>query len=214
ARRIQTGETVAVHLLIGASIEPQTLINKVRNLTGPARKELLEFGEHEGTPYVVTTEWKRTVAFPEWVSAVTPTGSDRFAKAGNWRIPVSEFGRKMEPGVGTPAPPEPQTPPIPSDPQPPEPDPPAPVGEFTRMFEAAQRNEPDFQPPSGEPGGFTRMFEAHNPANRSAHSSIGKPDPNDVMQTFHPQSASDLAETVKIPAAKPLVSNPETPKPE
>ena len=143
ARQIQTGQTVAVHLLIGPSIDSQELLNKVRGLSDPARKELVEFGDHEGTLYVVTTEWKRMVTFTEWVNAVAtspaPTG-DKFAKAGNWRIPVSEFGRKMEPAAGSPAPPDPGVPPQPAEPHPPTPVPPAPTTtrEFTGMFEAAQ----------------------------------------------------------------------------
>src|SRR5438876_1134476 len=105
ARQIQSGQPVAVHLLI-AYTDPQNLMQKVRALPDPARCDVIEFGDHEGTPYVVTTEWRRMVTFPEWVHAVSmssgapaaaaapppvPT-SDRFAKAGNWRIPVSEFG--------------------------------------------------------------------------------------------------------------------------
>ena len=35
ARQIQTGQTVAVHLLIGPSIDSQELLNKVRALTDP-----------------------------------------------------------------------------------------------------------------------------------------------------------------------------------
>ena len=109
ARQIQTGQTVAIHLLIDPSPDSQELLKKVRALTDPSRKELLEFGDHDGTIYVVTTEWKRMITFPEWVNAAAGAspGGDRFAKAGNWRIPVSEFGRKVEPGAGSPAPPEP-----------------------------------------------------------------------------------------------------------
>src|SRR5688572_3235432 len=98
ARQVQTGLHVAVHLLIGPITHHEILINKVRNLVDPARKEILEVGDNDGTAYVVTTEWKRMVTFAEWLNAVAAPPapspqSDRFAKAGNWRIPVSEFGR-------------------------------------------------------------------------------------------------------------------------
>src|SRR3954468_20642677 len=100
ARQIQTGQDVAVHLLVGPSIDPQTVVTRVRALEDPARKELIEYGDHEGTHYVVTTEWKRMMGFLDWLDAVAaappqaPPG-ERFGKAGSWRIPVSEFGRKV-----------------------------------------------------------------------------------------------------------------------
>ncbi len=169
ARQIQTGQIVAVHLLIDPSLDSQELLKKVRALTDPARKELLEFGDHDGTIYVVTTEWKRMVTFPDWVNSVATTApaGDRFAKAGNWRIPVSEFGRKVEPAAGSPAPPEPKVPPQPAEPHPPTPEPPAPTGpgEFTRMFEAAKRAE---SPQTNEIGEFTRMFQAQQSSTHSA----------------------------------------------
>ena len=119
ARQIQTGQIVAVHLLIAPRVIRKEFLKKCVLLTDPARKELLEFGDHEGTAHM----WSR-MSGNGWLifrlvecgcrSAHSATGAaapttDRFAKAGNWRIPVSEFGRKMEPVAGTPAPPEPQT---------------------------------------------------------------------------------------------------------
>ena len=141
-------------------------------------------------------EWKRMVNFPDWLNAVAgpahpATGAaapttDRFAKAGNWRIPVSEFGRKMDPVAGTPAPPEPKTPPIPSEPHPPVPEPPAPVvGEFTRMFEAAKQNQPPAGPARTEQiGEFTRMFEAQNPSAASNAGSSANETPGEFTRMF------------------------------
>ena len=71
ARQIQTGQIVAVHLLVNPAAEAQLLMQKVRALPHEVRAELIEFGDHEGTPYVVTTEWRRMVSFPEWLNAVT-----------------------------------------------------------------------------------------------------------------------------------------------
>jgi len=209
ARQLQTGQHVAVHLLIGPNTQHEILINKVRNLVEPARKEVLEVGENQGTAYIVTTEWKRMVTFPEWLNAVaapaapspteSPTQSDRFAKAGNWRIPVSEFGRKMEPSIGTPAPPEPQ-PPEPADPHPPMPEPPAPVaGEFTQMFEAAQRSgtKPASPAKTEEIGEFTRMFEAQNPASASTRPPVVPRTPV-RSETQLPPKQSEMGEFTKM----------------
>ena len=204
AREIQTGQIVAVHLLLPLS-DPQGILQKVRLLTDPARQELREFGDHEGTSYVVTNEWKRMVNFPDWLNAVAgpptpppapqaPT-TDRFAKAGNWRIPVSEFGRKMDQVAGTPAPPEPKTPPIPSEPHPPVPEPPAPVvGEFTRMFEAAKQNQPQAGPARTEQiGEFTRMFEAQNPSAASNAGSSANETPGEFTRMFDAPAAAPRA---------------------
>ena len=215
ARQVQTGQIVAIHLLLPAS-NPQSIIQKVRTLTDPARRELLEFGDHEGTWFVVSNEWKRMMSFTEWLSAVAPpqasaappappqsetpgAGADRFSKAGNWRIPVSEFGRKMDPISGTPAPPEPQVPPLPSDPNPPTPEPPAPVvGEFTRMFEAATRNDSQVgaAPQIEDVGEFTRMFEAQNPP------ASGPPAPQQPRPPVK-EAAGEFTRMFQTPSAPP-----------
>ena len=153
------------------------------------------------------TEWLSAVAPPQ-ASAAPPAppqsetpgaGADRFSKAGNWRIPVSEFGRKMDPISGTPAPPEPQVPPLPSDPNPPTPEPPAPVvGEFTRMFEAATRNDSQVgaAPQIEDVGEFTRMFEAQNPP------ASGPPAPQQPRPPVK-EAAGEFTRMFQTPSAPP-----------
>lgn len=209
ARQVQSGQIVAVHVLIGPQ---QSLLNKVKNLAGPAREELLEIGENEGTAFVVTPAWNRMVTFEEWVSATAPAG-DRFTKAGNWRIPVTEFGRKSEPAAGSPAPPEPNVPPQPAEPHPPSPEPPAPIapGEFTRMFQAPKATEdsptvemPALHPPAklpNEPGEFTRMFQTPPAA---------APPPPRKLQN-EPGEFTRMFQTPSVPPHPPPTAKPADP---
>ena len=132
ARQRDTGRTVSVHLLVGGRAKHPALMDRLEQLPEHARAEILESGEHEGTAFAVTDPWLRTESFQEWIlTAKAPQiRGDQFAKAGSWRVPTAEFGKKS----AQPAQAEP--------------------GEFTRMFQAPR---PVSQ---GNPGSASKMMQA------------------------------------------------------
>src|SRR5688572_33445805 len=78
ARQNATGRTVAVHLFLTRTPETTSLFQQVRNVGDPQGAEILEIGEHEGTPFVVTTEWQRRQSFADWLAgADAPQGAER-----------------------------------------------------------------------------------------------------------------------------------------
>src|SRR5689334_24657735 len=78
AREIATGRDVLVHLFSNPdSLETQFSIQKIRNLTPEARALVIVEGQHEGTPYVVTSGLPGNVGFRDWlVSQRTASAKD------------------------------------------------------------------------------------------------------------------------------------------
>ena len=126
ARQRSTGREVSVHLLIGGRAAHSELLEKISRMAEHARVEIVEAGEHEGTPYFVTAPWLRQEPFEQWAAAAgEPTfKADQFAKAGSWRVPTAEFERKSAPPSSEP-------------------------GEFTKLFQAPR--SPAATPPIPEP---------------------------------------------------------------
>jgi hypothetical protein len=163
ARQKSTRREVSVHLLSGAGQAQRSLLDRLIALPGPAKTEILDTGDFEGATYIVTRPWLRRESFVEWVESGWPGNQeDKSARAGTWRIPLDEFGRKSaeppatQPGhylmfqtTGTSA-----TPPIP------EPDPPFP----------APNPEPEPTRPDPAPvvARNTPVWEAENHTSRSA----------------------------------------------
>ncbi|MBC8167122.1 MAG: hypothetical protein H7Y20_14790 [Bryobacteraceae bacterium] len=166
-----TGRLVSIHLFAGGRAAHPLVMERLSQLPEAARAEILETGEHEGTVCVVTAPWKYAGGFSDWVLAQNHPAiqSDGFAKAGSWRVPTIEFGKKsaqatnLEPGEftkmfqsprtpgaggATPSTPEPVAPKPPADPDPP-PQPSTPVAE------PGIRSQSTSAVPAGE---FTRQF--------------------------------------------------------
>jgi hypothetical protein len=164
ARERSSEIQVLVHFL-GTSGEAENLMEQVKALPPAAREHIIEFGDHNGRPFVVTDSSVQPLR--EWLTARQP---DRIARAGAWKLPV--LPETPAPGSFTQmfqAPPVPaitQTLPVASShaapPQAASPAPSAPVedGEFTRVFRAAAAPpSPAQSVPATDPGGFTRMFQ-------------------------------------------------------
>ncbi len=189
AREITTGRMVEVHLFTsGWTPENQAVLTRVRELNEADLKVVLDIGEHEGTPFVVTELPQGYRSLLEWLDAVVPkkappratADTDRFARAGQWRIPASvvtpaptaspapaaeagEFTRMFKLGA-VPPPASPPAPPPASPPASPEPAP----SDFEAMFglkaPAAPPPPPPEKPPAAAaPGEFTRMFQSVQP---------------------------------------------------
>jgi hypothetical protein len=95
-----TGRMISAHILVGVPpAEIAAILSRAyRQLGG----EVIETGEHQGTPYVVTPLWQRPQGFVEWIHTL-PTGSNMPAaneinKAGSWRVPTAEFTKKSDLG--------------------------------------------------------------------------------------------------------------------
>jgi hypothetical protein len=210
ARQRDTGRTVSVHLLVGGRAKHPALMDRLEQLPEQARAEILESGEHEGTAFAVTDPWLRTESFQEWIlTAKTPQiRGDQFAKAGSWRVPTEEFGKKS----AQPAQAEP--------------------GEFTRMFQAprpaSQTNpgsaskimqSPSATPPVPEPAApkppgdpepepppepgpvstpsvFTSMFEADR-ARAAQQTGQTAPGPGEFTKQFLSAGSKPVAEQPK-----------------
>ena len=176
-RTVKRCRSICMGSLDPASIA--AILDDVRHLPPDKQTVLIETGEHEGTPYIVTNEWPAALSFRAWVAGASvrqPSAppSDRLMTAGTWRVPTSEFRGRAEmrtpPPAGTPeakelesftkmfSVPAPEQPPVPPKPEPQEPHAPEPPkhapGEFTRMFATGvspeQPRAPE-QPPQQRP---------------------------------------------------------------
>jgi hypothetical protein len=71
AREIATGRPVKVHLFVYPSAPLQaTLLNAIDKLPDEQRQRIIERGEYERTPYVVTDRLSDYAGLSEWVLAV------------------------------------------------------------------------------------------------------------------------------------------------
>src|SRR6185295_14641853 len=105
-RHLASGQMVGVHLLFETPPgKPAAILERVRSLGPEMVSQVIEVGTHEGTSYVVTTEWNRPQSFDEWLGKLQASGpatrpaADVYSKAGNWRVPTSEFILKSDPGA-------------------------------------------------------------------------------------------------------------------
>jgi hypothetical protein len=184
-REITTGRAVLVHLMAaGYTPENQELLQSIDHMSAEDRKLILESGDHEGIPYVVTEMLPRDQALREWVAASLTTPSppvttERLSQGGVWKVPIA---REANPRSAPPAAPPP--PAAGSEP-----------GEFTRLFQSAQ------SPASGdraaaEPGEFTRLF-------RSAAGSEEASTVADVEAATEPSRDEAVTATMALPVLYP-----------
>src|SRR4051794_31172665 len=74
ARQIATGHTVGVHLLFETPPgRPAAILDRVRSLGPDQIAYVIEVGSHEGTSYVVTSEWSLPQSFDEWLGKPSPS---------------------------------------------------------------------------------------------------------------------------------------------
>ena len=144
-REILSGQPVVVHLLpAGQKTAVQDLL---RRIPAAEQRLVLDSGDHEGIPYVVTAVLPGNAGLENWIASLAPTPA-----------PSAPGG---QPGEFTSlfiAPPQ-SSKPVPVAPQPG-------PGEFTRLFAAPREELSAAPPPSTKPGAFTRMLEAEHPASQ------------------------------------------------
>lgn len=197
-KELSSGRAVLVHLLTtGYTPENREVLVTIEQLPAEYRLRVLDIGDHEGIPYVVTEVLPSNLNLREWLAAAkaAPKQPANLGRSGVWRIPADsgaptrsnspaseagEFTRLFqtikEPEQVRPAPPTPQDLPTAAMQMPKlgQPD----CSQITpvQRAEAAQANEapaarrtsPVAEP---EPGEFTRMLhasEAPSPAATAA----------------------------------------------
>jgi hypothetical protein len=179
-REISSARPVLLHLLNGGyAAENEELLRVLGNLPADRRGHVLDSGDHDGIPYVVTDTLPGNLSLRSWVAAAVvaepPQSIGSAAQAGTPNVEPGEFTRLFQPGekppqsAGAAAPLKPT--PAPARPAaatqtlsaaPAEPE----IGEFTRLLRmpAAEPKAaaPSVAPPpkpAAEPGEFTAMFQ-------------------------------------------------------
>src|SRR5580704_7195587 len=108
-RELATGRDVLVHLLAaGYTSENQSLLRIISKIPSPERAHVLDTGDHEGIPYVVTDTLPHNLSLKDWAAgaAVTSGKTGPLATSGAWKFPP-------EPAPAKPEPPAPAAPPMP-----------------------------------------------------------------------------------------------------
>ncbi|HVN06481.1 MAG TPA: hypothetical protein VMT86_18810 [Bryobacteraceae bacterium] len=135
-REISSGRDVLVHLLsAGYTIENRVLLRAIDKLPPAYQQKVLDKGDHEGIPYVVTEVLPPKVKLRDWIAEAKAAAPPRQVpdspiKSGVWKVTANP---------GTPAAsvsPE-------KSPQPE-------AGEFTRLFQSVKEQPPVTRPISPE----------------------------------------------------------------
>ncbi|MCS7026866.1 MAG: hypothetical protein NZV14_18875 [Bryobacteraceae bacterium] len=171
-RENATGRFVEIHLFVGLpgkTEPPLELFAEVKRLSPRDCTRLLEYGEHLGTPFVVTLPLEGFQNFREWLATQKPAPAppkpayDPLSRVGRWKIPVSP--PPAQPSQEAPR----STPPVSSTPSseggPFAAPPPAPRGKdpSADLLQAQARPQQPQQPET-QPGEFTRLFQSPAPA--------------------------------------------------
>ncbi len=180
AREISTGRRIAVFLFVGEQARLHAeLLKQLRASLRPDRTDLLEVGDNQGIPFVVTeplggmAELKRKVAVSPAPPAAAQAGRppDAFTSFGIRHVPAPTLSGARGATPVTPPPPAATAPPAQSAP-----------GEFTRLFQPSAPPQPigdaaplpppptQARPPAATappaqsaPGEFTRLFQPSAP---------------------------------------------------
>lgn len=162
-REISSGRDVLVHLLsAGYTIENRVLLRAIDKLPEEYRQKVLDKGDHDGIPYVITEVLPAKVKLRDWIAEAKAAPAQKLPdspiKSGVWKVA-----------------------PVPAPEKSPQPE----VGEFTRLFQSVKEPPPVTRPISPddtptaaialpkleekapppapaepEPGEFTRMLRA------------------------------------------------------
>jgi len=184
-----TGLSVAVHLFAGGKQAHPQVFEVLDRAPDELRAEILDSGEHEGTPFVVTRPWSKHESFTEWVLSARreSRAPDSFVRPGSWRVPTAEFGKKSAPG------------------------------EFTKMFQAGRPPDPETVPPaSAGPIAFVPGATPPTPE-PAAPRPPADPHPDTPPEPGTPVSKPGLftsmfhADQIRALAERPPVAAPEPP---
>jgi hypothetical protein len=217
-REISSGRPVFLHLLTGGyAPENQQLLDALKNLSTDQRGHLIESGDHDGIPYVITDLLPDNLSLRRWaataVAVPSPPSAALRTEAHSSSADPGEFTRLFQPAAKpaatkatAPAPPPPPPAALRTEANSSSADP----GEFTRLFQpaakpAATKATAPVPPPaalpteanssSADPGEFTRLFQ---PAAKPAET---------VAPTI--TTSQPTPEPTKAPAAPP--SSPAPP---
>jgi len=173
---VSSGRPVTVHLLLGReSVETVELLRNISSLSPERRQQVLDEGNYEGIPYVVTYPLPGNASLRAWVSTPEVQRPTQVLRPAGYKTPEpGEFTRLFQARSFEPLPqggmkePSPVSPPAPSEAAPK-------VGEFTALLNSfspqkENRNAPAAEPkppvvekpsaPPNEPGEFTRMMRS------------------------------------------------------
>ena len=226
ARELATGRKLGVFLFVGEQARAQAeLLKRLHAIDRREFPELIEVGDNEGTPYVVTLplssfeELKTKVGSHKSAPPPAAHKRDNFTRAGVWHVPpviLPESAHPPQPAAGKPATRATST----------SPEPPQHIsGEFTRMFQssAPPMNEPEKSAPpmiAAEPpkaarpaesaaGEFTRMFRSPAaPIDEEAHKTT-PPEPAEITPQPPPLPSGEFTrmfETTALPISEPAQS--------
>ena len=102
ARENACGRSVWVYLFAGEDRAAyQDLFEQLRSLKARNVRELIEIGEHEGTPFVVTEPLTGFATLRQWAAIETQRHTDSkaskdpeaFTRVGVWRVPPASARR-------------------------------------------------------------------------------------------------------------------------
>ncbi|HLY19505.1 MAG TPA: hypothetical protein VKR61_19895, partial [Bryobacteraceae bacterium] len=180
ARDIFSGHPVLVHLLTGGKTpENQDLLRKLGEIPPQDRQHVLNTGDHDGVPFVVTDVLPGKLSLREWLAgidtpkpppsqdqidtlilerpavaeALPPVEAAPLAAAPAPHEDLGEFTRLFKIPLGEPpAASVPAVPPAAEEPRPPAPAAPHEAGEFTRLFKTPEAPAPERQAvPAAQP---------------------------------------------------------------
>jgi hypothetical protein len=178
---ISSGRPVTIHLLLERqSAETAGLLRDIAGLSSDRRQHILDQGDFEGIPYVITYPLPANISLRAWASTPEPQRSNEVLRPAGYKTPEpGEFtrlfqARSFEPLLQTSgtssgpssAPATPASPPAEPAPKP---------GEFTALLGSFSVQKENFRAPAGqtpqpltekppaplnEPGEFTRMMRS------------------------------------------------------
>ena len=239
AEEISTGRKVSVFLFVGEQARLHAdLIERLRMADHRQFPELIETGNNQGTPYVVTqplsgfSELKNRILRIQ-LTAEAPTTPQRenFSKVGMWHVPqiLSAAPAAQKPSDETAKEPQPTKQPADA----PIVAPPPSGGEFTRMFQTPaaplgeptvnipkaapqQMQSPPTPPPPPSGGEFTRMFQTPAAPLGEPTVNIPKAAPRQTQTAPPPPSGGEFTRVFQAaapPLGEPAVNAPTAPEP-
>jgi hypothetical protein len=215
AQEIATGRLVQVHLFVHPDApESVALLKKLDLLPAQESQRIIDRGENQGTPYVVTDRLMDQPGFREWLVAKTKksapetppqSGMKPLEAAGAWKI------------VAPPPPPPPSSPDssletldeqfadlFPTDERPQLPRDPSPPPEADRTLKVPAPPAPP-PPPAAAPGEFTQLFHtpAAAPQPEKPHPLPQQAQPQPRVQPQPPAQPGEFTRMFQAPVTRP-----------
>jgi len=219
-REISSGRDVLVHLLsAGYTIENRVLLRAIDKLPEEYRQKVLDKGDHDGIPYVITEVLPAKVKLRDWIAEAKAAPAQKLPdspiKSGVWKVA-----------------------PVPAPEKSPQPE----VGEFTRLFQSVQAPPAAPQPmsqddtptaaialpkldeappgpaaPEPQPGEFTRMLRSAAPPPETKPAPppplAAPPEPGEFTRMFQAAVPPETRPATPPPPAPEPAAAPAPPPP-